>query len=145
MEELVKHILAVASENNKKITQLQLHKISYFSIGYLIRENHEEIAENLYLDEYFEAWKYGPVLIKTYEKYKKYHSTPILDNGEISNRLSSLNNFNDMILHLINTNVFDLVTVSHRNNFWIKNKNLIDKNKKPKYTFNDLKGDFKHE
>src|SRR5699024_5206297 len=122
MEELVKHILAVASKNDKKITQLQLHKISYFTIGYLIREGYDEIAENLYKDEYFEAWRYGPVLKKTYEKYKKYHSTPILDSGEISENLSLINNLNETILRLININVFNLVSISHRNNFWSKNK-----------------------
>lgn len=145
MEELVKHILGVASSNNKRITQLQLHKISYFSFGYLIREGYEEIAEALYSNEYFEAWKYGPVLRDTYEKYKKYHSTAILDAGEISNKLSSLEKFDDMILHLINVNVFDLVSVSHTHKFWKENMSIIEKNINPKYSINDIKEAFKND
>ena len=45
---LERHILAIANELNKPITNLQLQKIWYFTLGYLVRTNQNELVkENL--------------------------------------------------------------------------------------------------
>lgn len=138
MEELVNHVLYIASKYDKKLTQLQLQKISYFTIGFMIRNNNLELVENLYQEERFEAWLYGPVLPKFYEEYKKYHSTPILENGEESSNLNEIEGLNNMILKLIDTDVFDLVNVSHNHKFWKENKSKIMNNIRPVYQMNNL-------
>lgn len=142
MMELVNHILYIAKNNNKKITHLQIHKIAYFILGYMIRENHEDIAKGLYNNEKFQAWMYGPVLPNVYDKYKTFNNMPILDNGEKSDRIDQLPNVNDVILNLINHDVFDLVNVSHNHIFWKNNRSKIANNLKPVYTYEVLRREF---
>lgn len=142
MKELVNHILYVAKSNNKKITHLQLQKITYFIFGYLIREGHELITEQLYADEQFQAWLYGPVIPSIYEEFKKYKSMPILHEGQRFNDIDSLSTVNEVILNLINHDVFDLVNVSHKHQFWKDNETLILNNKKPTYPYDVLRGEF---
>ena len=142
MKELVDHILYIAKANDKKLTNLQIHKIAYFTFGYLIREGHYSLASDLYKQECFQAWTYGPVLPSIYKKYKVYRNMPILDNGNSSKTLSSLDNVNKIILNLINHDVFDLVNVSHKHDFWNNNKLGIMKNEKPTYSYDILKKEF---
>lgn len=143
MRRLIDHILHVASENNKKITHLQLQKVAYFAFGYLIHSSHNELARDLYSQERFQAWTYGPVLPKVYEDYSKYNSTPILSEGNRSEDLERVQNLNRVILNLINRDVFDLVAISHKHAFWKKNKDKILKNERPSYTFEDIRREFK--
>ncbi|MCG1009206.1 DUF4065 domain-containing protein [Salinicoccus sp. ID82-1] len=145
MKELVDHILFVASVNRKSVTQLQLHKISYFALGYLLKIGEEEKARQLYKDEHFQAWSYGPVLPKTYERFNRFKSTPILDVGENSIQLSQIPNFNELIIKYIRRNIFELVKLSHSNYFWKENSNRVRRNLRPEYTFTDLKRDFRIE
>lgn len=142
MEELINHILHVAGKNSKTVTHMQLHKVAYFTLGYLIRENHNKKAKDLYSQESFQAWLYGPVLPKVYEKYKKYSSTPILSNGNKSKYLDEAPHVNDIILNLINHDVFDLVNISHDHVFWKKNKQKILNNMRPYYTYEALREEF---
>ena len=74
---LERHILAIANELNKPITNLQLQKIWYFTLGYLVRTNQNELAEREFNNSNLEAWLYGPVVPSFYEKYKKYKSIAI--------------------------------------------------------------------
>ena len=67
---LERHILAIANELNKPITNLQLQKIWYFTLGYLVRTNQNELAEREFNNSNLEAWLYGPVVPSFYEKYK---------------------------------------------------------------------------
>lgn len=142
MKELVDHILYIANSNNKKITNLQIHKITYFALGYLIRENHNDLASKLYQKEVFQAWTYGPVLPETYERFKIYKNMPILDNGQKSEVISSLNSVDTIILNLIHHDVFDLVNVSHKHKFWNNNKDKVMNNEKPIYSYEVLMGEF---
>lgn len=142
MRELIDHILHVASQNNKKITHLQLHKVGYFTFGYLIREKHYLKTQSLYKQESFQAWLYGPVLPTFYEKYKKYSNTSIVSKGKESKYFKKSPNLNKIILNLINHDVFDLVRISHEHEFWIKNKPKIFNNKKPDYDYESLKREF---
>lgn len=142
MKELVNHILYIANLNNKKITHMQLHKIAYFTLGYLIREKFIEEAKKMYEEEKFQAWLYGPVLPEVYKKYKKYSSTHIIDSGKKSVNFEKVPHINDVILNLMNQNVFDLVRISHSHEFWKKHKKIILNNKKPYYNFEVLSKEF---
>lgn len=142
MEKLIEHILFVANVNKRNITQLQLQKIAYFILGYLIRNDHEELAKELYKTERFEAWTYGPVLPTIYEKYKKYHNLPILEKGENQERFSSVTELNQVIDNLIQKDVFELVKLSHNQFFWKSNKKRIMNNERPIYNFETLKKEF---
>ncbi|HLQ97557.1 MAG TPA: type II toxin-antitoxin system antitoxin SocA domain-containing protein [Candidatus Dormibacteraeota bacterium] len=142
MKEIVDHILYVADKDKTKLTQLQLHKISYFAFGYLLKIKKQNIAEKLYESESFEAWIYGPVLPKTYERFKKYVGTPILYRGKESDQLSEIDNFNKIIEILMHRNVFDLVERSHQHRFWASKKQGIRNNLRPTYSIEVLKEEF---
>ncbi|WP_152656699.1 Panacea domain-containing protein [Oceanobacillus sp. CFH 90083] len=142
MMQLVDHILYVAKNNHKKITHLQIHKISYFIFGYLIREGHESIAKKLYNNEKFQAWTYGPVIPSVYEKFKKYNNMPILSKGKKFDEVDKLPKVNEMILNLVNHDVFDLVKISHNHYFWREHKQQISKNQKPIYPYKVLRKEF---
>ena len=139
---LERHILAIANELNKPITNLQLQKIWYFTLGYLVRTNQNELAEREFNNSNLEAWLYGPVVPSFYEKYKKYKSMPIQDEGEIIPEFSD-QNINRFISKLININPFILVDLSHEHEFWKKNKNEIESfGYKPPYKFHDIEEAF---
>jgi len=127
MRELVDYILYIADKDKIKVTQLQLHKVSYFALGYLFRIGEQRLAEDLYAEEHFQAWTYGPVLPETYQRFRKYVSTPILDRGQESERLSTIENFNNIIKNLMTHNVFDLVERSHQHNFWADREREVKK------------------
>src|SRR5699024_6954976 len=71
-----------------------------------------------------------------------YTSTPIIYNGKKSNRLNDVPNINEVILSLINQDVFDLVNISHRHNFWFRNMQSISNNRKLKYSYAELVKEF---
>src|SRR5699024_12426834 len=102
--------------------------VTFCVFRYLIREKYNEMVESLYKKNRFEAWEYGPVIPEIYDEFKMYTSTPIIYNGKKSNRLNDVPNINEVILSLINQDVFDLVNISHRHNFWFRNKQSISNN-----------------
>lgn len=142
MMKLVDHILYVAKINHKKMTHLQIHKISYFIFGYLIREGHDNITEALYKNEQFQAWSYGPVIPSVYEKFKIFNSMPILSDGEKYDEIDKLPNVNEVILNLLNHDIFDLVKISHKHSFWRDHKQQITENQKPSYPYKAIREEF---
>ncbi|MEB6208197.1 Panacea domain-containing protein [Staphylococcus pasteuri] len=139
---LERHILSIATKINKPITNLQLQKIWYFTLGYLVRNNYNELAENEFDDSNLEAWLYGPVVPTFYSKYKQYKSMPIQDEGE---NIAEFDNedINNFIEKLININPFILVDLSHEHKLWKENKDEIESfGYKPSYKFSDIEEAF---
>ena len=137
MSEFSQHILAVANDNNLKVTNLQLQKILYF----VLREARnkellsEKEIEEVY-DESFLVWRYGPVIESIYEKYSRFGASPIEEEGTQIDRYIILNS---IILNYINRNVFDLVRESHLNLFWKENeKNIIYAKTNIEYDITDI-------
>ncbi|UTH16172.1 Panacea domain-containing protein [Macrococcus epidermidis] len=144
MRELAKHILHIAHESDNPITNLQLQKIMYFTLGYMIKENISvDFAKQLFDSTKMEAWLYGPVVPEIYNDYKEFKSSPISDEGQISQHLNDYSEINDVITHMINLNPFDLVEISHKHKFWDENKDRIKTfSSKPVYNFRDLEEAF---
>ncbi|PHK48792.1 Panacea domain-containing protein [Staphylococcus edaphicus] len=142
MNKLADHILYRANQLNKPITNLQLQKVWYFTLGYLINKGYIKEAKNEFEDSNLQAWLYGPVVPELYEKYKEYKSTPIQDEGkEISTYTDR--DIQNMIDKLILMNPFTLVDMSHTHTLWVKNKDAIENNGyRPKYKFENLEETF---
>lgn len=145
VRELVNHILYVADLNNKRVTNLQLHKLAYFTLGYIIRNDYIDLAKKLYIDEQFQVWLYGPVLPQTYSIYKIYNNNFIISKGDKSIELENIPELNKIILNLIDHNVFNLVEISHDHQFWKNNKQSIKKKVNVNYKFDDLLKEFSDE
>lgn len=140
MKELAQHIIAVAHDENKKITNLQLQKVMYFTLKKMINsevKEESELAQNNYLTgEHFLVWRYGPVIKDIYEKYSIYGADPITEQDEQINRFAFLNKY---ITSLIDENVFSLVEKTHEENFWKENSvKIIGWRSSIEYPLNEL-------
>lgn len=136
MKTLANHILSRANAIDAPITNLQLQKIWYFTLGYIINQGDLELAETVFKDSNLEGWLYGPVVPELYDQYKDFRSTPIHDIGEADSRFEK---YNEMIDKLIGFNPFVLVDMSHTHTFWKDNKtNIVEFGQRPSYRFKDL-------
>ena len=66
-ENIAKYIIYFFNEHGKTITNLQLQKILYFSWIDYYKQTDKEL-----FDDYFFAWRYGPVIPDVYYKYNCY-------------------------------------------------------------------------
>lgn len=135
---LDQHILSIANQINKPITNLQLQKIWYFTLGYLIKSNQIKLAKIEFKKSNLEAWLYGPVVPSIHYKYKNFKSFPINDKGSIITQFNQ-SDINKFIKKLININVFILIELSHQHKFWQDYEHQIKyATNKPKYQFKDI-------
>jgi uncharacterized phage-associated protein len=74
---IANQFIALASKEQKKLTPMQLIKLSYIAHGFSLA-----IFRRPLLDEAIEAWRYGPVIPSLYDKLKRYGSRPV--DGAIS-------------------------------------------------------------
>lgn len=74
--------LRMASKNDMLIGHMKLQKLVYFAHGYYLAATKalEGEARPL-IDEYFEAWPYGPVSRTIYEEFKDAGRNPIKKPG----------------------------------------------------------------
>lgn len=142
MRNLANHILYRANIKDNPITNLQLQKISYFTLGYLINTDREDLAKKEFEKSDLQAWLYGPVVPELYEKYKAYKSTPIQDTGEEQEQFNQ-EDINNMIDKLLSVNPFTLVDMSHTHRGWKDNEKEIKIfGTKPSYKYSDLRETF---
>lgn len=65
--------LLLANRDGLTIDPLKLQKLLYFANGYYMAENDGQPLIN----EYFEAWDYGPVVPTVYYEFREYKDGPI--------------------------------------------------------------------
>lgn len=130
------YIVKRSIENDSKITNLQLQKILFLMAAeYQREEANYPFSEG----EKFEAWGYGPVMPEVYQEYKGYESAPIetykhdffdyktyqweernVDESDIDSKFKNI--VNKYLDELLKINVFELVFYTHKQKFWINNK-----------------------
>lgn len=121
MHNLTNHIIAVANENHRTITNIQLQKVLYFTLRYSAPSIGLENAKEIY-DEPFQVWQYGPILKSQYNKFYTYGTSPIIEDLPQSEDYKRLNN---LIIRLLDMDVFKLINASKTHNFWKQNENKI--------------------
>lgn len=67
-----KTMLALADSKGIEITNLKIQKLLYFAHGMML-----SIYERPLVNEKFQAWKYGPVVVSLYHALKLFGSSPI--------------------------------------------------------------------
>lgn len=137
MDKLSEHIISIAKENKLPITNLKLQKVLYFTI-YLAKE--DEILSDLELkklyDDKFEVWSNGPVVRSIYLKYRRFSCENIIAFFQQQKEFKPLN---QIIIDLLKTDVFELVELSQRFDYWIKNSKYLDGyTSNIKYEFKDI-------
>ena len=65
VEDVAEFFLEFYDDNDEPITNMMLNKLLYFAQGHYLVEYGEPLFEDA-----IEAWKYGPVVPKIYDKYK---------------------------------------------------------------------------
>ncbi|MDA5520427.1 DUF4065 domain-containing protein [Streptococcus thermophilus] len=121
MRELADHIISVANEKGKSITNLQLQKILYFALRNSVSRIGKDVAKRTY-NEPFLVWRYGPVVKSEYERFYTYGASPIVEDFQQSETYKPLN---DLIDGLLDIDVFEMVHASHTHRFWKDNEDRI--------------------
>lgn len=113
MLKFAKHILAVAYENQLVVSNLHLHKVMYFVMRDVQKDNHDLLSK-MY-DEPFCVWYYGPIVPSIYKKYSGYGSRVIIEKGEKNSEYSV---FDNSIIKLLQEDQFTLIDKSREHKFW---------------------------
>ena len=64
--------LEIAENNGEIITPLKLQKLIYFAHGWSFA-----ILDKPLINEFIEAWRYGPVIPSVYHEFKQFGNNPI--------------------------------------------------------------------
>lgn len=70
--------IELAAAQNKKLTPMQLIKLSYIAHGFSLA-----IHKRPLLDESVQAWKYGPVIPSLYKRLKRYGSSAVTEQVKV--------------------------------------------------------------
>jgi uncharacterized phage-associated protein len=65
--------ITLANRDGYDITPMQLQKLLFYANGYYVVENDGQPLIN----EYFEAWDYGPVVPTVFYEFREYQDRPI--------------------------------------------------------------------
>lgn len=120
MEKFAEHIIAIVNKNDEYITNLKLQKVMYIAMKNT--KTDLEFLTSLY-DEPFEVWRYGPTIRCVYDEYKRFVTTPIRFNE--AKRYTEYDIFNKEIIRLLDENVWDLIDLCTREDFYKENKKHI--------------------
>lgn len=142
LKNLAEHILAVG---NGSVTNLQLQKTLFFTMGTALRNGEEEdiLYFNKIYNNDFEKWRYGPVVPSLYFKYNHFGDKPINDAGKYHDRFKK---FNKVIQAFLSANVYRLVAISHKMDAW-KNyeEEILTGEFVAPYSFEEILKDFTKE
>lgn len=142
LKQLADHILAVG---NGTVTNLQLQKVLFFTMGIALRSGNEEdilYFKKIYNDD-FEKWRYGPVVPSLYFKYNQFGDKPIDDTGEYH---AQFEKFNEAIQAFLSADIYKLVAISHKMDAW-KNyeEEILTGQFVAPYSFEEILKDFTKE
>ncbi|MBM0064909.1 Panacea domain-containing protein [Alkalicoccobacillus gibsonii] len=142
MQALAGHIFAVANETGRSITNLQLQKILFFSLGLhlRLRGGIDQLAQEIY-NLPFSKWRYGPVVEDLYFTYNGYGSQPIIP--QVANRDPRFEHLDTAIINLLDRDVFKLVSFSHQMSAWDDFKDdILEGRHVDPYTLDEIFTDF---
>jgi uncharacterized phage-associated protein len=141
MDSLARHIIAVANQNNKAVTNLQLHKVMFFTIGLDMRIN--GVVTNMISDLYnvpFEKWKYGACVESLYYKYNLLSKQSLTECGDTDERFSHMD---QTIINLLDVDVFTLIRLMRTFDSWSQHGDKIEKLEYVEpYTLDEIYKDF---
>ncbi|WP_339212885.1 type II toxin-antitoxin system antitoxin SocA domain-containing protein [Solibacillus sp. FSL W8-0372] len=143
MRDLANHIIAVANQNDLPVTNLQVQKVMFFSLGMHIRQTGaiDNLVRRTY-DVPFEKWQYGPVVESIYYRlnHMKDKDVTSVEEGRYSPEYAHLDG---LIKTLLDINVFDLVKLSHDLPSWAKyEQDILNRNYVEPYTLKEIEEDF---
>ena len=129
--DVAKYIVDYHQKRKSEINNLKVQKLLYFVDASFMKKNN---GISLFHDD-FEAWDYGPVIDEVYEHYKGNGSRPILlfnflSDAEITVEVKNL--IEKVVTHFWDTDAWELVDKTHKQDPWLKNYQSNQKNVIPK-------------
>ena len=126
--DVAKYFLLRTEEDGELVSPLKMQKLVYFAYAHHLAETKKRL-----FNEKIEAWPLGPVVRSLYDELKKYGSSPI-DVKQYTGITSSaqatkfVSIFDKDTLGVLNKvydgyqtfTPFELVTLAHRENAWLK-------------------------
>lgn len=98
------YLVNLFTENDKKVTQLQIQKLMYlFEAFYMCIEK-----ESTLYNCNFNAWAFGPVAIPLYKEYKSFGSANIILSEEKIKQGNEMNLFKKKVMEKIYNNFGEL-------------------------------------
>jgi len=71
---IANEFLDLAGQAGRKITQIEIQKLTYFAHGWNLA-----LTQQPLIGELIEPWRYGPVVRTLYESFRKFGSDPITE------------------------------------------------------------------
>jgi uncharacterized phage-associated protein len=71
---IANELLDLASQSNRKLTQIEIQKLVYFSHGW-----HLALRDQGLFPEQIEAWTYGPVVRRLYDAFRRFGNSEITE------------------------------------------------------------------
>lgn len=68
------YFIELAKRDGEEISPMKLQKLVYYAHGWYAGNKGEEL-----IDEYVEAWQYGPVIPSLYHEFKRFGNKPITE------------------------------------------------------------------
>lgn len=125
MKEFSNYIISVANKYNIAVSNLQLQKVMFFGLRYILQNNiYDEKSVNQLYGEKFLVWRYGPVIESIYDEYQIYGAEPLIESPEV-NQLFVNAQLENKLCELLRKNPFDLVNESHKDEYWKRNQKYI--------------------
>lgn len=125
MKEFSNYVISVANKHNIAISNLQLQKVMFFGLRYVLQNNiYDEKCVNQLYDEKFLVWRYGPVIESIYDEYQIYGAEPLIVSPEV-NQLFVNDQLEKKLCELLREKPFDLVHESHKDEYWKRNQKYI--------------------
>ncbi|MBU3231056.1 DUF4065 domain-containing protein [Shouchella clausii] len=146
MQRLAEHVIAVANNNQQDVTNLQLQKAMFITLGLHLREQNgiDDLARQLDSEASFARWKYGPVVESEYYKYNRFGSRPI--ENPFASQVTELDYLNNNIIRLLEMDPFALVQFTHELRSWEKyEREILEGKYVPHYTLEEIFEDFRNE
>lgn len=152
--EFANFIVEFANNSGKKVTNLQLQKVMYFSqAAFLLRYNSPLIEGE------FSRWQYGPVIQEVYSLFRHNGSSAITNVGITGNSISDIFKLSNakitsgetlgsddvfeyvrnVVSRLLEQNPWELVKITHQQEAWASYKNEIDSHSAPNYNNGEIK------
>ncbi|MGN0728026.1 Panacea domain-containing protein [Treponema sp.] len=113
-------LLHIAQENGDLITNLKLQKLLYYAQAWFMVNNK---GEKLFIDD-IQAWKYGPVVVSVYNKFRSFNSYPIYVSKYLKKQKENIDKNRDEFLKEFAIRFFsysatELVAMTHSEAPWV--------------------------
>lgn len=118
--DIANYFIGFANMTGDYVTNLKLQKLVYYAQAWYLANFGKPLFE-----EDFEAWVHGPVIPSLYRKYKKYGSSPIIEDIDLTKIKSKFNAdvvllLDEVIKVYMPAGGYQLEQMTHVESPWIK-------------------------